>query len=121
VIRLNLILLLAVVSSAFFLVHTQYESRRLYAELEKAGTQQARLETDNERLQVEKRGQATPLRVERLAKEKLQMRTVTPAITQYVSTGRDSAKASLGSLQVLGEVDPGPAPTRSPGSSVARP
>jgi cell division protein FtsL len=121
VIRLNLILLMAVVASACYLVRTQYESRRLYAELEMAGKQQARLETENERLQVEKRGQATPLRVERLAKEKLQMRTVTPAITQYVSTGRDSAEARLGSPQVLGEVDPGPALTRSPGSWVARP
>ena len=43
------------------------------------------LEAENERLQVEKRAQATPLRVEKLAKDKLQMRTVTPAITQYVS------------------------------------
>jgi cell division protein FtsL len=33
---------------------------------------------------VEKRAQATPLRVEKLAKEQLQMRTTTPAITQYV-------------------------------------
>ena len=36
------------------------------------------------RLQGEKRAQATPLRVEKLAKEQLQMRTTTPAITQYV-------------------------------------
>ena len=92
-IRLNLILLLAVVASAFYLVRTQYESRRLYAELEKAGTQLAKLETENERLQVEKRGQSTPLRVEKLAKEKLQMRTVTPAITQYVFIDRGGAAA----------------------------
>lgn len=84
--RLNLVLLLAVMASAFYLVRTQYESRRLYAELEKANAQYAKLEAENERLQVEKRGQATPLRVEKLAKEKLQMRTVTPAITQYTAT-----------------------------------
>ncbi|MBP6650956.1 MAG: cell division protein FtsL, partial [Xylophilus sp.] len=51
---------------------------------------------DNERLQVEKRAQATPLRVEKLAKEQLKMRTTTPAITQYVTYRADTpaAKAS---------------------------
>jgi len=83
--RLNLVLLLAVLASALYLVRTQYESRRLYVELEKAITKNRLLEAENERLQVEKRAQATPLRVEKLAKDKLQMRTVTPAITQYVS------------------------------------
>lgn len=83
--RLNLVLLLAVLASALYLVRTQYESRRLYVELEKATTKNRAFEAENERLQVEKRAQATPLRVEKLAKDKLQMRTVTPAITQYVS------------------------------------
>jgi len=83
--RLNLLLLLAVLASALYLVRTQYESRRLYVELEKATTKNRALEAENERLQVEKRAQATPLRIEKLAKDKLQMRTVTPAITQYVS------------------------------------
>ena len=83
--RINLVLLMAVLASALYLVHTQYESRRLYVELEKAITKNRLLETENERLQVEKRAQATPLRVEKLAKDKLQMRAVTPAITQYVT------------------------------------
>ena len=83
--RLSVVLLLAVMASALYLVHTQYESRRLYVELEKALAQSRKLESDNERLQVEKRAQATPLRVEKLARDRLQMRTVTPAITQYVT------------------------------------
>ena len=83
--RLNLVLLLAVMASALYLVRIQYESRRLYVELEKATAQNRKIETENERLQVEKRAQATPLRVEKLAKDKLQMRSVTPAITQYVT------------------------------------
>jgi cell division protein FtsL len=82
--RLNLLLLLAVVASALFLVHTQYQSRQLYTELHRAQQEARRLELDHDRLQVEKRAQATPLRVEKLAKEQLQMRTTTPAITQYV-------------------------------------
>ena len=80
-----MVLLLAVMASALYLVHTQYESRRLYVELEKALAQSRKLESDSERLQVEKRAQATPLRVEKLARDRLQMRTVTPAITQYVT------------------------------------
>ncbi len=86
--RLNLVLLIAVLASALYLVRTQYESRRLFVELEKANAQGRKIEAENERLQVEKRAQATPLRVEKLAKDNLQMRTATPAITQYV-TRRD--------------------------------
>jgi cell division protein FtsL len=83
--RLNLVLLVAVLASAIFLVRTQYESRRLYAELEKAAGEARRLEIEHEKLEFEKRAQATPLRVEKLAKDQLQMRTATPAITQYVT------------------------------------
>lgn len=83
--RINLLLLLAVLASAMYLVHTQYQSRRLVTELDRAQNEAARLEVENERLQAERRAQATPLRVERLAKEQLQMRPATPAITQYVT------------------------------------
>ncbi len=83
--RLNLVLLIAVLASALYLVRTQYESRRLYVELEKAQAESRKLAAENERLQVEKRAQATPLRVEKIAKDKLQMRTATPVITQYVT------------------------------------
>ena len=83
-IRLNIALLLAVIASALYLVHTQYASRQLYTELDRANAEARRLETEQQRLQVEKRAQATPLRVEQLARARLQMRTATPAITQYV-------------------------------------
>ena len=89
--RFSLFLLLAVMASALYLVNTQYESRRLYVELEKAIAQNRKLEAENERLQVDKRAQATPLRVEKLAKDNLQMRSVTPAITQYVTQGGSTA------------------------------
>lgn len=82
--RLNLVLLVAVIVSALYLVQTQYESRRLYAEIDRAVGEARKLQLENERLQVEKRAQATPLRVEKLAKEQLQMRSASPAITQYV-------------------------------------
>lgn len=82
--RLNLLLLIAVLGSAVYLVHTQYLSRQLFTELHRIELEGRRLELDRDRLQVEKRAQATPLRVEKLAKEQLKMRTTTPAITQYV-------------------------------------
>lgn len=95
--RLSLFLMLGVMASALYVVRTQYEYRRLYVELEKASAQSRRLDIDNDRLQVEKRAQATPLRVEKLATERLQMRTTTPAITQYVT----SSGASTGAGRAL--------------------
>ncbi len=61
--RLNLLLTLAVLATALYLVHVQYESRRLYVELEKAAAQARKLEVAHESLQAQKRGEATPLRV----------------------------------------------------------
>ncbi|TFY99724.1 cell division protein FtsL [Ramlibacter rhizophilus] len=89
--RLNIVLLLAVLASALYLVRVQYDSRRLYTEIERAQSEARRLDTERERLMADKRGQATPLRVERLAKEQLQMRPPSPAITQYVTQGAASA------------------------------
>ena len=93
--RLNLVLLVAVLASALYLVRTQYESRRLTTDLDKVTSEARKLETDNERLQVEKRAQATPLRVEKIAKDQLRMRTASPAITQYVSLKAASAAARV--------------------------
>ena len=94
--RLNLMLLLAVLVSALYLVHTQYQSRRLFPELDRAVADARRLDTDHQRRQVEKRAQATPLRVAKMARAQLDMSTATPAITQYVSdpAGAEAAAAS---------------------------
>jgi cell division protein FtsL len=103
--RLNLVLSMAVLFSALYLVGVQYESRRLFSELDKARAQARRLVADNERLQVEKRAQATPLRVEKLAKSQLQMRTVTPAITHYVSYA-DQATPKAGAEEIAPRHEP---------------
>jgi cell division protein FtsL len=84
-IRLNLVLLLAVVLSAMYLVNTQYDSRRLFVELEKAQNQSKALQAEREKLEVEKRAQSTSLRVEKIAKDKLQMQNAHAGITQYVT------------------------------------
>lgn len=83
--RLNVALLAALLVLALLLVHTQYESRRLFGALDRAQAEARRLEAEQQRLQVERRAQATPLRVEKLAREQLQMRNASPAITQYVT------------------------------------
>jgi cell division protein FtsL len=84
VIRLNLMLLAAVLVSAFYLVHTQYESRRLYTALDRANAQSRQLDVQYEQFVVQRRAQATPARVQQLATRQLQMRPVTPGVTQYV-------------------------------------
>ena len=95
--RVNLVLLLALIASSLYLVKVSYEGRRLYAELDRAKAEEHRLDTDYERLQVEQRAQATPLRVEKVAREKLGMRTANPAVTEYV-VPQDGA-ASAGAAQ----------------------
>ena len=62
-----------------------------------------RLDTEHQRLQVEKRAQATPLRVEKLARAQLNMRTATPAITQYVSDPAGAAAAASPNRQTGAE------------------
>ena len=89
--RLSIVLLLAVMASALYLVHVQYESRQLFTEMERATAEAHRLDVERDRLQVEKRGQATPLRVEKLARDQLQMRNTTPAITLYVPYAASAA------------------------------
>lgn len=95
-IRINLVLLVAVLVSAFYLVHTQYESRRLYAALDRSQAQTRKLDAEYEQLLVQKRAQAASARVQQLATRHLNMRPVTPGITQYVTvTGVQSTGDAL--------------------------
>ncbi len=92
--RLSIVLLAAVMVSALYLVRVQYDSRRLFTELDRAVAEARRLDTERGRLEVEKRAAATSLRVETLAKDKLGMRTITPAITEYVTSAAAVPAAS---------------------------
>lgn len=93
--RLSIFLLIATVASALFLVHSHYESRRLFMALETARKEAKRFEVEQDRLQVEQRAQGTPLRVEQIARQQLQMRGASPAITQYVSLSGGAASSLL--------------------------
>ena len=81
---LNVLLTIAVVTTGLWVVNTQHAARRNFVALEESGHALRLVEQDNDRLEVEKRAQATPLRVESLAKSKLNMRPATPMVTQYV-------------------------------------
>ena len=81
--RVSIILLVAVLLSALYLVRTQYESRALTTVLDHATSEARRLEIENDRLDVERRAQATPKRVEKLAREQLHKGTIPPAIRHY--------------------------------------
>ncbi len=85
-IRFNIALSIATLATMLYIVGVQYESRRLFVEVERANLNVRKLEFENAALQVEKRAQATPLRIEKLAKERLNMRSALPSVTQYIQS-----------------------------------
>jgi cell division protein FtsL len=82
--RLHFVLLLALIFSCLALVQNSYESRRLFNESNRAHDESARLQAEYKRLEAERQAQATHLRVEKVARERLAMRTVSPAVTHFV-------------------------------------
>ncbi len=92
--RVNLLLLAALLASCLYLVKTAYESRRLFHALDRARVEQSQLDTEFKRLDAERQAQATHLRVEKVAREKLRMRTATPAVTHYVADAAASAASA---------------------------
>lgn len=79
--RLNLLLIAAVMVSGVYMVRSAYDSRRLFTELDRAQTEGRRLEADYQKLMADRQAQATNLRVEQVARERLKMRPISPAIT----------------------------------------
>jgi cell division protein FtsL len=74
----------ALLGSSLGLVRSAYESRRVFAELDRARAEQRQLDAEHKRLDAERQAQATHARVQRVAREQLKMASVTPAITVYV-------------------------------------
>jgi cell division protein FtsL len=91
--RLNVVLLLVLIASSIYLVRVSYDARRLFSELDRAQSEERLLDTEHERLKTDKQSQATPLRVERTARDRLAMRNATPAVTQYVTYRRAASAA----------------------------
>ena len=82
--KLNVLLIAALLASALLLVKTAYESRQLFAALDATRAEKMQLDAEFKRLDAEAQAQGTHLRVERTARERLQMRTATPGVTAYV-------------------------------------
>jgi cell division protein FtsL len=85
--RLNPILTLALVACALLLVNAQYESRRLFIELERAQTAARQLEVEWAQLQLDQSTLAKHARIEANARHELNMVRVTPDRTQYLTMG----------------------------------
>ena len=101
--RLNLVLLLLVIASALVMVKTAYDARRLFTEVHRAETEALRLAGDHQRLEADRQQQATNLRVERTARERLKMSTATPAVTLY----EDRPASPGGAASAAGASSPG--------------
>lgn len=91
--RVNMLLFVVLIASSLYLVHATYQARRLFADLDRAQSEERALESEHERLKAELRAQATPLRVEKTARERLAMRNATPAVTQYVALAASAPPA----------------------------
>lgn len=77
--RANLFLLLAVVICALGVVTSQHKARKLFQALEAEQDRARQLDVEYGQLQLELSTWATPPRIEKIAREKLRMRTPEPA------------------------------------------
>jgi len=86
-VRLNLLLLLVVVLCALSVVTSQHKARRLFQALESEQERADQLDIEFDQLQIELSTWATSPRIEKIAREKLKMRTPEPAKVIVVSAG----------------------------------
>jgi cell division protein FtsL len=92
--RVDVLLVAGLIGSCLLLVNTAYETRRLFSAIERAKVEERQLDSEHKRLEAERQVQSTHLRVERVARERLQMRTVTPAVTHWVNERPTEAAAA---------------------------
>ena len=86
--RMNLALLLVLIASSLYLVNSAYETRRLFTAIDRAQAEHRRLDHEHDRLLAERQTEGRPLRVERLARERLAMVSASPGVTQFVALDR---------------------------------
>ena len=88
--RINLFLLLGIVVCALGTVTAQHKARKLFQAIEAEQEHARQLEIEFGQLQLELSTWATSLRIEKIAREKLKMRTPDPTkvITATPGAGR---------------------------------
>lgn len=84
-IRFMVLLTALLVSSALSLVNAQYQSRRLFIELERAQTLARQLDVEWAQLQLDQSTLGKHARIESNARRDLNMVALTPARTQYLT------------------------------------
>jgi cell division protein FtsL len=83
--RLNFLLAVLLVLSALSLVNAQYQSRRLFIELERAQALGRQLDIEWAQLQLDQSTLGKHARIEANARRDLSMVALTPARTQYLT------------------------------------
>ena len=78
-VRTNLVLLLAILRCALGVVTSQHKARSLFQAIEAEQERERHLEVEFGQLQLELSTWATSPRIEKIAREKLKMRTPDPA------------------------------------------
>ena len=82
--RLNLILLALLTACALGLVTSQHQARKLFAELERAQDEAKKLDVEWGQLQLEQSTWAMHARIEKIARDRLQMSVPDAKRTQMV-------------------------------------
>ena len=83
--RISFVLTAALVLCALSLVNAQYQSRRLFIELERAQAAARQLDIEWAQLQLDQSTLGKHARIEENARRNLKMVAVTPARTQYLT------------------------------------
>jgi cell division protein FtsL len=86
-VRANLLLLLIAIACSLSLVTSRHQARKLFVELERAQAQSRAYEVEYGQLQLEQSTWATPSRIEKIAREQLQMQLPGSGRVELVTGG----------------------------------
>jgi cell division protein FtsL len=92
--KLNALLIAALLVSALLLVKTAFESRQLFAAIDSARAERTQLDAEFKRLDAEAQAQSTNMRVERVARDKLGMSRAPQGVMTYVFDGAAAASGA---------------------------
>ena len=87
-VRFNILLLLAAVLCALSVVTSQHQTRKLFQAIEVEQERAKLLDVEYDQLQIELSTWATSPRIDKIAREKLKMRTPEPAKVITASASR---------------------------------
>lgn len=85
--RLSILVTALLVLCALSLVNAQYRARSLFIELERAQSQARQLDIDWAQLQLDQSTLGKNARIEEVARRDLNMVSLTPQRTQYLTAG----------------------------------